>query len=180
MNKQICSPPNFRQNVVLLDGRKILIRPTTDGDKAEIAALFSRLSTETLFLRYHYYKVTLSQDELESFCNVDYHDTFSLVPEMRRNNREEIVGVAHYFRLSQSNTAEVSFLVEDREHKNGIGTNLLKVLSVMAVERGITTFVAELLTENIVMLDIFRRYNPGLDQVVDGNTKHVTFSIRTA
>jgi len=180
LNKQICSPPNFKQHVALLDGRIILIRSTTDGDKTEIAALFNRLSTETRFLRYHYYKVTLSQDELESFCNVDYYDIFALVAEMRRNNRDEIVGVAHYFRLPQPNTAEISFVVEDQEQGNGIGTNLLKILSVMAEERGITTFVAELLNENVVMLDIFRRYNPDLDQIVDRNTKHVTFSIRTA
>ena len=84
-------------------------------DKAEIAALFSRLSNETRFLRYHYYKATMSQDELETLCNVDYYDTFALVAEMRRNKRDEIVGIAHYFRLSQPGTAEVSFVVEDNE-----------------------------------------------------------------
>jgi len=179
LSKQISSPPNFRQHVTLLDGRKILIRPSAYDDKAEIAALFNRLSNETRFLRYHYYKATLSQDELESFCNVDYYDTFALVAEIRRNKRDEIVGAAHYFRLSQPDTAEVSFVVEDKEQGNGIGTNLLKILSIMAVERGITTFVAELLNENVVMLNIFRRYNPDLDQVVDGNTKYVAFSLRT-
>jgi RimJ/RimL family protein N-acetyltransferase len=148
-------------------------------DKSEIASLFSRLSNETRFLRYHYYKAAESQDEIESLCNVDYYDTFALVAEMNRNKRDEIVGIAHYYRLSQPDTAEVSFVVEDKEQGNGIGTNLLKILSLMAAERGISTFVAELLNENVVMLNIFRKYNPNLDQVVDGNTKYVAFSIRT-
>lgn len=177
MSAESINPPaDCQQWVELLDGRRALLRDICALDKVAILAFFDRLSPETRFLRFHYVKTRLAPDELDQYCCVDYHDTFGLVAEMWRGEHVEIVAVGRYSRLPCFDSAEVAFVVEDKEQGKGIGTHLLRVLSTIAKERGIKTFVAELLSDNVIMLDIFRKHDPGLKQMVDGSSHHVTFS----
>lgn len=177
MLRHVCLPPEYRQWVDLLDGRRALIRPISYADKKELLAHFNRLSEDTRFFRFHYAKETITEEELDYYCTVDYDNTFALVAEMPRNGRNEIVGVGRYTRLPGRSDAEVAFVVEDKEQRNGICTNLLRELAKMAKERGVTTFVAEIVSYNKIMLNIFRRYAPLLKQVSDGNSSRITFSI---
>lgn len=176
-NNQICPSPEYQKWVTLLDGRQALLRPILYSDKDAILALFDRLSPETRFLRFHYAKAKITPDELERYCRVDYYNSFALVAEICHEEHMEVVGVGRYVRLPCTDSAEIAFVVEDREQKNGIGTHLLNELANLARERTVTTFVAELLNENIIMLDILRKYAPNLGQVVDGNSLLITFSI---
>jgi len=174
----IYSPPDLQYLVALRDGRTTSLRPICSEDKEGILAFHSRLSPDTKFLRFHYMKTRLTESDLEQYCDVDYYDTFAMVAEMQRAYGSEIVGVGRYVRLTPcSDIAEVAFVVEDREQGNGICTQLLLVLVDIAKERGINTFVAELLNENVIMMDIFRKYRPELHQTIDGSSKNVTFHL---
>ena len=168
----------YRQWINLLDGRQALLRAICALDKAAILAFFDRLSPETRFLRFHYVKTRLAPDELHNYCCVDYDNTYGLVAELWRSGHIEIAGVGRYSRLTCRDSAEVAFVVEDNEQGNGIGTYLLKHLSAIAIERGISTFVAELLSDNIIMMDIFRKHDPSLKQKVDGSSHHVIMSAK--
>jgi len=170
------SMANCQQWVELLDGRRALLRPICSLDKTAILAFFDRLSPETRFLRFHYVKTRLAPDELDQYCCVDYHNTFGLVAEMWRGERAEIVAIGRYSCLPCYDSAEVAFVVEDREQGKGIGTHLLRMLSMIAKEQGIKTFVAELLSDNVIMLDIFRKHDPDLKQEVDGSSHQVILS----
>ncbi|MFC1845798.1 GNAT family N-acetyltransferase [Chloroflexota bacterium] len=177
LNNTTSIPPDFRHKVILNDGRETSIRPICYTDKYEILALFNRLSPETRFLRYHYAKPGLSDVELDYFCNVDYHDTFGLVAEMQRGSNMDIVGVGRYNRLPCHNIAEIAFVVEDKEQGNGIGTKLMEILADLASKRGIKTFVAELLNENTIMMDILRKHDPDLERDIDGSSHHITLHV---
>jgi len=177
MLNRIHIPPDLRQKIILNDGRETIIRPICFADKYEILALFNRLTPETRFLRYHYAKPVLTDAELDYFCNVDYQDTFGLVAEMLRDGSMDIVGVGRYNRLPQEDIAEIAFVVEDREQGNGIGTNLMKILSILAIERGIKTFIAELLNENTIMMDILIKHDPDLEREIDGSSHHIILHV---
>jgi GNAT superfamily N-acetyltransferase len=177
VNEQIYAPPEYQKWVALLDGRQALLRPIHADDQNAIIAFFDRLSTDTRFLRFHYAKGRISPDELDRYCRVDYYDSFGLVAELNRNGNMDIVGVGRYVRLPCTDIAEFAFVVEDREQRNGIGTYLLKELVILAKERAVKTFVAELLNENMIMLDILRKFAPDFKQVIDGNSILVTISI---
>ena len=176
-DRKSCSPPDYQRWIALRDGRQALLRPILPSDKDAILVLFSRLSTETRYLRFQHAKQKIAEDELDGYCCVDYYDCFALVAEMLRSGRMEIVGVGRYIRLPRHDSAEVAFVVEDREQRNGIGTHLLRELARFAREKDVTTFVAELLNENVVMLDIMRKCDPHLIQVVDGSSLVVTLSL---
>jgi GNAT superfamily N-acetyltransferase len=66
-----------------------------------------------------------------------------------------LVGHAMYVKLDETH-AEVAVEVADDVHGRGLGTILIERLAVIAEQRGITHFVAEVLCENRAMLDVFR------------------------
>lgn len=162
---------------IVKDGSEVWIRPVNYDDKADVLALFNRLSRETRFLRYHFVKMKMPESELDCYCTIDYRDTFVLVAEKSYFGNTEIIGLARYDRLPCHNMAEVSFLVDDKEQGKGICTYLIRELADVACERGITAFVAEMLNENYIMFDIIRKFSPKLVQVVDGTSNCTTFPI---
>jgi RimJ/RimL family protein N-acetyltransferase len=176
MTRKPTSPPDgYAKSVDLRDGRRILIRPVGYADRDSIASMHRRLSLETLRLRFHFAKRELTQEDLESLCNLDYNDNFALAAEMQRNGTPDIVGIGRYFRLPKSATAEIAFVVEDTEQGNGIGTALLRQLGIVAQEKGIGHFVAELTGMNRVMLEIYRSYSPTMKVVRYNDELQVTF-----
>jgi len=66
-----------------------------------------------------------------------------------------LVGHATYVKLDETR-AEVAVEVADHLHDRGLGTILIERLAAVAETRGITHFVAEVLSENQAMLDVFR------------------------
>jgi acetyltransferase len=173
--------PDYRQRVELLDGRQIVIRPICQDDRLLVMAFFGRLSDETRFLRYHYSKCQLTESELKGYCELDYQDNLALVAEIEREGKKEIIGVGSYCRLPDLHTAEVAFTVQDGEQRKGIGTQLLKHLSVLAWQRDIHYFFGEVLRNNAQMLSIFRKSDPDMKQVIDsGSTCVVTLSVAEA
>ena len=173
--------PDYRQTVELLDGRQIVIRPICPDDQLLLTVFFDRLTDETRFFRYHYSKRQLTESELKEYCEMDYKDNLALVAEIEREGTKEIIGVGSCSRLPDFHTAEVAFVVQDGEQRKGIGTQLLKHLSILAWQRGIHFFSGEILRNNAKMLSIFRKSDPGMKQVVDsGSTCVITLSVEEA
>jgi RimJ/RimL family protein N-acetyltransferase len=172
-----CSPPDYRQVINIADGREVIVRPLRFEDRDAFLAMFNRLTRETKFLRYHYLKLNMTFEEANKYCVLDYHDTYVLVAEVDRGTGKEIIGLGRYDRITPCTLAEISFLVEDKEQGKGICTSLLKYLTDVAREKGITRFIGELTTENQIMLDILRKYKPDLKEVLDGVDIIITFDI---
>jgi acetyltransferase len=157
----------FRQEITLLDGRQVIIRPIGPEDKKALSAFHTHLSEETRLLRYQYLKGDLTEDDLKNFCEIDYNNSLALVAEAGVNGARELIGVGRYYRLPYPDTAEVAFVVRDCDQKKGVGTQLLKQLALLAREKEIRYFVAEVLRRNGKMLSIFRKSDPGMTQVAD-------------
>ena len=168
---------DYRKEIVLRDGSPAVIRPIRSEDKGALVEFHSRLSQDTRFLRYHYSKGDLTSGDLKNFCDVDYCGTLALVAEAEREGKMEMIGVGRFSRLPLDHTAEVAFVVQDSEQNKGIGTQLLKHLSILACERGIYYFFGEVLRQNARMLSIFRKSDPAMKQEIDGiSTCTITLS----
>jgi hypothetical protein len=161
------SPSEFRREIVLSDGSLATLRPICSADKQALVAFHSRLSAESLFLRYHYSKGQLTEKDLQDLCDIDYSTTMALVAEVERNGHREIIGVGRYIRLPFDHTAEVAFIVQDSEQNKGIGTQLLQNLAILAWQKEIYFFFGEVLRQNGKMLTIFRKSDPGMKQEAD-------------
>src|SRR5918996_6168363 len=113
----------YSQDVVTRDGRTVHIRPIRSDDLDAMMQMWSRLSMETIRLRF-FAPRKMDRDQMRHFTEVDYHDRFALVAE--RNDR--ILGVARFDRLEDAQTAEFAGLVEDAEQGHGVGTALMRAL----------------------------------------------------
>ncbi len=172
--------PNYLQSVNTADGTKVTIRPIRFKDKNKLLEFHTRLSGATRFLRYQYAKGDLTESDLHTFCDVDYDNTLGLVAETGENGRKHIIGVGRYVRLPDPQIAEIAFVVQDSEQKKGIGTQLLRHLSILAWERGIRYFVGELLRENGRMINILRKSDPGMRRLIDGSSFTITIKVEDA
>jgi acetyl coenzyme A synthetase (ADP forming)-like protein len=146
-------PAELEADVLLADGRAAKVRPILPSDAALLKGLHASLSPESVYLRFFSPRRTLPDAEFEHLANVDYLDRLALVALVD----DELVAVARYDRLPGDAEAEVAFTVRDDQQGRGIGTILLEHLASAAVAAGIRRFVADTLSENHRMLDLFRK-----------------------
>jgi GNAT superfamily N-acetyltransferase len=138
--------------VELLDGRCVRIRPISAADGAALVRFHEGLTRETTRLRFFAVHPELSAGEIEHFTHVDHRDREALVAL----DGPDIIAVGRFDRAPGTDHAEVAFVVADEWQDHGVGTCLLRQLTVRARASGITGFVADTLEENYRMRDLIR------------------------
>ncbi|MCF7733711.1 MAG: GNAT family N-acetyltransferase [Akkermansiaceae bacterium] len=93
--------------------------------------------------------------------------------------RDAIIGGGRYvtFNRPAGRSAEVAFLVEEDYSGLGIAGRILKHLTRIAREKGISQFEAEVLPRNKAMLAVFRRSALPMKLTPADDTIHVTLSL---
>jgi len=163
--------PDF--DVLLRDGSTARIRLIRPEDATGVVAMHSRLSPESIRLRYFTPHPSLSDAEVERLTNHTGPDRLALVAE----RDEQLLAVAQYDRDPGEDEAEVAFLVDEAHHGIGLATILLEHLARAGWDRGITVFVASTLAENRAMLDVFAHSGFSLTTSVDEGIVNVRFPI---
>jgi GNAT superfamily N-acetyltransferase len=157
----------------LRDGTRVELRPIRDTDGPGMTAFHESLSPRSVYRRFFFAHPRLSTGEVERFTHVDYVDRMAFVV----TDAERIVGVGRYERLEGTDEAEVAFVVTDAYQRRGIGALLLDRLAEVAVRQGITTFVAQTLSENRDMLGVFLTSGFPVESSSEGGTVSVRFPI---
>lgn len=170
--------PDFKRDFLLRDGALLRVRALRPNDRDKLRALYDRCSPETLRYRFLYSIKTLSDSMLDRLINVDGAQNLALVITVGENQDERIVAVGRYQTIEdRPDAAEVSFLVEDAMQRRGIGTQLLDTLAELARAHGLTRFAADVLTDNRVMLSVFRKAGYGLSGSTSYGVTHLEFPI---
>ncbi len=170
-------PAEFEVDVLLKDGSTVHLRPIRPDDDETMIALFGRFSPQTVYLRFHHVIREMTKEEVQRYTHVDYEDTFALVATLGEPPDEKIIAVGRYARLGNSDRAETAFVVEDSHQGRGISTHLLEQLAVVARDKGIRTFEAEVLAENEAMMDVFRESGFQVESEFAHDAYHVVFPI---
>ena len=148
--------PRLPEMLVLGDGAEIRIRPLAPRDRAGVAALFSRLSAESRYRRFHVPKRELSDSELAFFTDVDHIRHEALAAVDPRDN--SIVGVARYVQyVDRPRVAAVAFEVADEWQRKGIGAALAERLLDRARVNGLDRLTATTRWENPAARALLRR-----------------------
>jgi GNAT superfamily N-acetyltransferase len=135
----------------------VTTRPVRPSDQALFCRLWSRLSRETVYRRFHSPLHWLPPETVRRLVTVD-HDLREAVVAVVGG---EVVGVARYDRpLEDPSTAEVAVLVEDDWQGVGVGRQLLAELTALAADRGVRTLTAIVLPDNRPVLGLVRRLLP--------------------
>lgn len=134
-----------------------MIRPLLPSDREELARGYRELSEESRRRRFFSPPPRLSEALLDYLTDLDFDRRFALAADLDDEPERPGVGVARWVRKRDDPTrAEAAVTVADSWQGRGIGTALLLALVEAAVERGITTFVADVLWENRALLETLR------------------------
>jgi len=139
-----------RDTVIWLGDSGVSIKATTLMDKERLREMFSRLSSETIYRRFHLPYSQVPERILALMLNVDHHDNEAFLAVVG----EEVVGHAMYVRLDNERCAEVAFVVEDGWQSKGIGKLLLSQIAEKARARGVEYFTGGVLEGNQRVLDL--------------------------
>ncbi len=151
--------------VTLPDRTTLGMRLADQADRDALLAGFERLSPTSRFRRFFTGIPSLLDQMVDRLTNIDQHHHVA-VGVFDPTRPSDIgrpdglgVGVGRYIVSDRDRTrAEFAVAVIDEYQGRGIGSSLLQALVLIAAERGIDTFTADVLAENKGMISVLRRF----------------------
>jgi acyl-CoA synthetase (NDP forming)/RimJ/RimL family protein N-acetyltransferase len=138
--------------IVLRDGATVHLRDALPGDRTDLRRFLEGLSLEARRLRFF----TAAPDlELAARWAAGASERSAVSLVATAGDPARIVAHAG-FEPVDDGVAEIAFEVADSFRGRGLATLLMAQLAARARERGIETFVAEVLPDNRRMLEVFR------------------------
>ena len=118
------------------NGVEVTIRPIRPEDEPQMIDFHERLSDRTVYLRY-FQPLKLTQrtahERLTRICFIDYNREMALVAELNDpQSGPQIIGVGRLSKLHGKPEAEVAVLVRDDFQHQGLGTELVRRLMMIA------------------------------------------------
>ena len=157
---------------LLTDGTTIEIRPARPGDFEAVRDMHIKMSTENLYMRFFGISRVAAEQEARRVCREPAPDRAALLAVLDG----QVIGCGSY-QVTGDQAAEVAMAVADDMHSRGIGTLLLEHLVSLARSQGVRTFVAETLSENAPMLDVFAHAGLRADRTLDGGIYEFSFPL---
>ena len=173
-------PKSYEAAETLRNGQTVSIRAIRPDDKTLLVEDFPEMDQRSLYMRFFKTKNSISDAELKYFTEVDFIDHVALVVVIDLDGKAKIIGGGRYIAYdhpSKIRSAEVAFMVLDRYQGQGIATMIMKHLLLIARDRGIDQFEAEVLVENAKMLSVFTRSGLPMTRSRDGDVFHVTMPL---
>lgn len=149
--------PEQYESVRVIADVEMYFRPAKPTDEPMLKEMFYSLSRDTVYNRFMGLKRSMPHRELMHIVNIDYDTRMTVCGFVNEDGVWSMTSFAMYDLDKASNTAEISFAVSDRWQNKRIGTMLMDMMIAIARDRKIKAFTAELLGENMRMLDLFYR-----------------------
>ena len=160
----------------LRDGSRIEVRALRPDDRDDMLAAVDRTSVQSRQRRFFAPKRSFSDKEISFFMNIDFADHVALVAQINEDGRPVVAGGGRYI-VTQPGQAELAFVVIDAYQGKGIGTALMRHLLVIARDAGLKELTAEVLPENVAMLNIFSRFGFRSSAGGDPQVRHLTLKL---
>jgi RimJ/RimL family protein N-acetyltransferase len=164
---------SYSATETLRDGRSVEIRAQRSQDREGMHAAIARSSSESLHRRFFAVRREFSEKETDYFLDIDFVNHVALVAVADDAGQPTIVGGGRYV-VIQPGQAEVAFAIIDAYQGLGIGSALMRHLATLGREAGLREFIAEVLSENLPMLNVFERSGLAMSAEREGEVMHVT------
>jgi len=158
-DKFVIGPPELRTTRILRDGTQVTFRPIHPTDEPALVDLIYALSQETMYYRFMSRSRRVPRREIQNFVFIDHRSELAIVCTVPEAHGEDIIAVGRYYLDEKTNMAEVAFVVRDDWQNRGIGTELFRYLTQVAMRNGIRGFTAEVLRENRPMQRVLHKTN---------------------
>ncbi len=148
------------------NGLEVTIRPIRPEDELLMIEFHSRLSDRTVYLRYFQplkFTQRISHERLTRICFIDYDREMALVAEYNDPERGvSVIGVGRLSKLHGREDAEVAVLIRDDFQHQGLGTELVRRLMLIAKEEKLKYVHSTMLGINREMRAICTRLGFGI------------------
>jgi len=159
---------------LLTDGTTIEIRPARPDDFDAVRDMHAKMSSENLYLRFFGMSRSAAEEEARRVCREPAPDHGALLAVLDG----QVIGTGSYEVASDgSRSAEIAMAVADDMHGRGVGTLLLEHLVSLARGQGVRTFVAETLSENALMMQVFADAGLRARRALVGGVYEVSFPL---
>ncbi len=138
-------------------GQEILLRPVRISDEPLLKDFFYSLSDQSVYQRFISSRKDMPHERLQEFVVIDYTAEMVILAVIEEEEREVVVGVGQYGMDPDTHTAEVALVVGDEYQNRGIGSEVLRYLTLLAKREGLLGFSAEVLVDNRAMMHLFER-----------------------
>jgi acetyltransferase len=149
-------PSHYVKTWTLPNKTHVTLRPIRPEDEPVIAKFHETLSEQSVYYRY-FAALKLPQriahERLMRICFNDYDREIALVVDYKKPNASdhEILGVGRLSKVHGTNEAEFALLVSDPWQKQGLGTELLKLLVQVGRSEKLDRIIGYILLENRAM-----------------------------
>jgi acetyltransferase len=155
-------PQQYSSKSQLRDGSPITIRPIRPEDEPLMVKFHGTLSDETIHFRYFGFpklELRVAHERLTRICFNDYDREIALVAirQVLDTKEGEIIGVGRLIRLHGVNEAEFAIVISDRFQRQGLGTQLLRLLVDIGRGEGVERIFGQILPENYGMQQVSKK-----------------------
>ena len=162
------------KTVLLKDQRSVLLRPATSVDGVAIRQLFHQLSDSDVYTRFFRKVRGLSNKEVQRLCNLNFEDEVAFVAATGSRESPVVVAQACYFVNPSTNLAETAFMVHPDWQGCGLASAMQHAMKTHAMARGVSGFVAEILSSNTNMIRLARNASSDVSTQSKDGTVYVT------
>lgn len=150
--------PDFNEVVTLKDGSRVTLRPIRPDDAPRLQEAFSRLTPQTIYMRFLQAAKGLTDQQARELAEVDYQKRMAIVGYILEGGHERLVVVARYGMLErkEQGLAEAAIVVRDDYQMRGLGKIAMQRLVRYASEHGVRGLVANVSANNSPVLAFIR------------------------
>jgi GNAT superfamily N-acetyltransferase len=111
---------------------------------------------------------------------IDYTQDMVILAVNIEEEIEEVIGIGQFSIDEVSHTADVAFAVRDDWQGKGVGTELMKYLTILAKKRGLLGFTADVLADNWGMLRVFNKMGFNMEKHFEAGAYELRMTFKDA
>lgn len=147
--------PVHLEEIIERDNEKITLRPAKPVDERRIQEHYYELDKDDVLSRFFHEKTSFIRSDVETKSQIDYIKELTIIALVGETGFEQVIGIAEYLLIPETNLAEVAFSVSKGYQGKGLGKTLLLKLSQAARDNGIAGLIAYTVPSNKAMVTLF-------------------------
>ncbi len=140
--------------LTLKNGKEVFLRPILQTDGPLIIDLFSKLSPQSIYLRFLRHLHSLPEEMLYHFTHIDPEKEFALAAAIKEDGKEIIIAVGRYAYDPGEDITDLAVAVRDDWQHVGLGKPLLATIINIGRSHGISHFVSMMDPQNRIIKQI--------------------------
>jgi acyl-CoA hydrolase len=150
-------PEYLEEYRTMRNGLILWFRPVRINDESLVKDFFYSLSNQSLQRRFMSFRMDMPHKMRQDFVVIDYTKELIILATIMVEQKELVVGIGQISKNENTLFSEVAFAVRDEYQNQGIGSELMEYLTILAKKEGLHGFTAEVLMENQPMLHVFEK-----------------------